>query len=77
MMDASMGTLRRSLRRGIGCGLLGTAIVQVAYLGHGDQGLAANIQMALVFCVLGGLIAMAWLVMARQWSRWRSSPQPR
>ena len=51
-------------------GTLATAIVQVAYLGHGDAGLVANIQMALVFCAVGGVIAVAWLVLARGWSDW-------
>ncbi len=65
-----------SLTRAAGCGVLGSAVVQLAYLGHGDLGLAANIKMALLFCVVGGVVAMVWLGMARRWSHWRSSPQP-
>ena len=54
-----------SLVRVLACGVLGSAIAQVPYLGHGDQGLLANIQMALVFCVVGGLISMMWLAVGR------------
>ena len=64
-----------SVMRSVGSGILGCAIVQVAYLGHGDQGLAANIQVALLFSGFGGLVTMVWLVMARGWSR-RSSMRP-
>jgi hypothetical protein len=63
----------RSLARVAGSGILGTAIVQVAYLGHGDAGLAANIQMALLFAAFGGVVAIVWLAMARSWTRRRSS----
>lgn len=52
-----------------GLGILGSAIVQLAYLDHGDLGLAANIKMALLFCVLGGVVTTVWLVMARRWNR--------
>ena len=65
-----------SLTRVIGWGALGSAIVQLAYLGHGDQGLAANIKMALLFCAFGGVVTMGWLVMARRWAHRRSSLQP-
>ena len=57
------------LMRAAGWGILSTAIVQVAYLGHGDAGLAANIKMALLFAAFGGVVTTAWLVMARRWSR--------
>ena len=50
-------------------GILSTAVVQLAYLGHGDAGLAANIQMALLFAAFGGVVTAVWLVMARRWSR--------
>ena len=50
-------------------GTLSTAVVQLAYLGHGDAGLAANIQMALLFAAFGGVVTTVWLVMARRWSR--------
>ena len=56
-------------------GTLATAIVQLGYLGHGDQGLAANIKMALLFSAVGGLVTLVWLVMARRWVQWRSSRQ--
>ena len=46
-------------------GLAGTAVAQVPYLGHGDQGLLANIGMALVFSAFGGCVAMLWQVLAR------------
>ena len=74
----SIGADRRvrpgvSLARAVGCGVLGSAIVQLAYLGHGDAGLIANIKMALAFCAFGGGVAMAWHVMARKGSRGRSS----
>jgi hypothetical protein len=61
--------------RAAGWGMLGSAIVQVAYLGHGDLGLVANIKMALVLCVLGGIVAMVWLAVARRWPDERPSPQ--
>ncbi len=56
-----------SVLRNAGWGMLGSAIVQSAYLGHGDQGLAANIRMALLFSVIGGLITVVWVLMARRW----------
>lgn len=61
-------TIDLSLLRAAGWGILGTAIVQLAYLGHGDHGLAAHIKMALLFSVFGGVVTMVWLVMARRWS---------
>lgn len=57
-------------------GTLASAIVQLGYLGHGDQGLIANLGMALVFSAFGGLVALAWLVIARRRSRRRSAPTP-
>ena len=48
-------------------GMLGCAIVQLGYLGHGDQGLAANIMMALLFSAVGGVVTLMWLVMAGPW----------
>ena len=42
-------------------GVAGTAIVQQAFLGHGDAGLAADTQMALVMSGFGGIIAAALL----------------
>lgn len=58
-----------SLIRVAGWGTLGCAIVQLAYLNHGDVGLAANIKMALLFCAFGGGVTVVRLVMARRWLR--------
>ena len=63
-----------SLARAGVLGILGTAVVQLAYLGHGDQGLLANLQMALLFSVIGGLVTVVWFVVTRKWSYRRSSP---
>jgi hypothetical protein len=52
-------------------GFLGTAIVQMAYLGHGDAGLLANLRMALLFSVIGSVVTVACLFLARTWSRRR------
>ena len=49
-----------SLFRAAALGTIGTALVQLAYLGHGDQGLLDNLRMALLFSVIGGLVTMAW-----------------
>jgi hypothetical protein len=57
-----------SLIRAISWGFVGSAIVQVFYLGHGDSGLAANIGMALLFSAFGGLVSSIWLVLARRWA---------
>lgn len=62
-----------SLARVAAWGMLGCAIVQVGYLGHGDQGLAANIQMALLFSAFGGLVTTVWILMARKWSHRRNA----
>lgn len=64
--------MQLSLFRAVLWGVVGTAIVQLGYLGHGDLGLVANIPMALVLAAFGGLVAAIWLFMARRWSRWRS-----
>ncbi len=47
--------------------MLGCAIVQLGYLGHGDQGLAANIMVAALFSAVGGVVTLMWLVMVRPW----------
>lgn len=60
-----------SLPRVVGWGILATAVVQALYLGHGDQGLAANAGMALLFCLVGGLVTAVWLAALRAWSRRR------
>ena len=61
------GIAGRSLIRVAGWGILGSAIVQLAYLGHGDVGLAANLKMALLFTALGGAVTVVWLLIARNW----------
>lgn len=53
--------------RAAGLGVLATAIVQVGYLGHGDQGLAANLLMAFLFSLVGGIVTVAWCLAARLW----------
>jgi hypothetical protein len=60
-----------ALLRAVGWGILATAAVQMLYLGHGDQGLAANAGMALLFCAVGGLVSAVWLAALRAWSRRR------
>jgi hypothetical protein len=60
-----------SLGRTAVWGVLATAIVQVLYLGHGDAGLAANIQMALVLSAFGGVMAGTWLLITRRWAHAR------
>ena len=74
----SIGSRGRSildvpLSRVAGLGVVGTAIVQLAYLGHGDASLLANIQMALLFSAFGGVVTTVWLVMARRWSHGRDT----
>lgn len=54
--------------RTVSLGFVGSAIVQVFYLGHGDAGLAANIGMAVVFSAFGSMISVIWLVLARRWA---------
>ena len=61
-----------SFGRAVGWGILASAIAQIPYLGHGDQGLVANIKVALLFSAIGGLVTLAWLALARSWSRRRS-----
>jgi hypothetical protein len=53
------------LVRTVAWGLAGTALVQILYLNHGDAGLAANLVMALLLCGLGGVVTLAWLLLAR------------
>lgn len=60
-----------SFRQALGWGTLGSAIAQVPYLGHGDQGIAANLQVAALLAIVGGLVAMVWLVLARRLRHWR------
>lgn len=56
-----------SVARVAGWGFLACAIVQSAYLGHGDMGLVANVKMALLFSAFGSLVAVAWFAIARRW----------
>ena len=46
-------------------GFAATAIVQAAYLGHGDAGLVSNLQVALLFSVIGACIAVMWRALSR------------
>jgi hypothetical protein len=48
-------------------GMLGCALVQLGCLGHGDQGLAANIMMALLFSAVACVVTLGWLLMAGPW----------
>ncbi len=66
-------SLEQPLTRVVAWGVLGTAIVQLAYLDHGDLGLVANIQEALLFSAFGGLVTIVWFLMARGWSQWRAT----
>ena len=68
------GTPGRPLVHVASSGILATALVQLPYLGHWDVGLAANINMALASCAVGGVVTIAWLAMMRRWSHRRSSP---
>ena len=74
--NGRLGACDLPLIRAVLWGILGTAIVQLAYLDHGDMGLLANIEMGLVFSVFGGVVTMVWLLIARRWSHWRSSRSP-
>lgn len=47
-------------------GFLGTALVQLAFLNHGNGDLEANSKMALGFSVAGTVIAVAWFLLARR-----------
>ena len=60
---------RPTLMHAAGLGILATALVQILYLGHGDMGLLKNIQMALMFSVVGGVVTIALWSIARPW--WR------
>ena len=58
-----------SLFRALAWGVVGSALVQIGYLGHGDAGLAANIVMALAFCAFGGIISVIWYLLALRFAR--------
>lgn len=60
-----------SVSRAAMWGILGSAIVQLGFLRHGDLDLAANVKMGLVLAAFGGVIATAWMAMAQRWSRRR------
>jgi len=49
--------------------VLGSALVQTGYLGHGDAGLVANLGMAVVFSAFGGIISVFWYFLASRWAR--------
>lgn len=51
------------------CGFAGSALAQVPYLGHGDQGLLPNLWMAGVFAMFGAVCALTWLAL----DRWRAA----
>lgn len=51
-------------------GFIGSALVQLALLNHGDAGLQANLQMALVLAIFGALVGGAWLLVSRRWQAW-------
>lgn len=55
-----------SLARTASLGFLGSVLVQIPYLGHGDAGLVANTQLALVFAGFGACAALLWRVIARR-----------
>jgi hypothetical protein len=57
----------------VGLGIVATAIVQLVYLGHGDQGLAANLSTAALFSIVGGIVTIAWLGIDRIRNRNHSS----
>jgi hypothetical protein len=55
----------RSFLRATMLGVAATGLVQVPYLGHGDQGLPANLLMAFAIALVGGLVTMAWYATTR------------
>jgi hypothetical protein len=59
------------LLRTAGLGVIGTAIVQLPYLGHGDQGLLLNLFLAFQFSLVGGIVTLVWHQTTRLWSRFR------
>lgn len=58
-----------SLFRTLAWGVLGSALVQTGYLGHGDAGLVANLGMAVVFSAFGGIISVFWYCLVSRWAR--------
>jgi len=65
-----------SLGQALGWGTLGSAIAQLPFLGHGDQGLVANLQLAALLAVVGGVLATVWLAVNRRWTRRRDAAAP-
>jgi hypothetical protein len=57
-----------SIGQALGWGTLGSAIAQLPYLGHGDQGLVANLQLAALLAMVGGVLATVWLAVNKQWA---------
>jgi len=72
----SRPSVDHSLIRAAAYGLLGSAIAQLPYLDHGNLGLAANIKMALLCTVIGGIVTVVWFGLDRTWLQWRSSHRP-
>lgn len=58
-------------------GVVASAIGQIFYLNHGDQGLLANIQLALVFAAFGGVVTTIWFFLMGWWSKERALPSSR
>ncbi|HKA22932.1 MAG TPA: hypothetical protein VKN18_31980 [Blastocatellia bacterium] len=68
-----------SLLWSITCGILGSALVQVAYLGNtGDTFLSPDeIGMALAISTFSAFIAAIWFLLARRWAYSRSAHSSR
>jgi hypothetical protein len=58
---------RHSVLRAALWGIFAMAIVQLAYLNHGDTSLASRIQVALLLCAVGVANTMLWHFLARGW----------
>lgn len=54
-----------SLARVVGLGILATALVQLAYLNHGDDALVSRLGVAAFFSAFGGFVTLIWLLLAR------------
>jgi hypothetical protein len=67
-------TVRRSRLRVVGLGLLASALVQAAFLDHGDRGLVANLTTALLLTLSGGGMTVIWHRLAQHAAPWQHSP---
>ncbi|MCC6669437.1 MAG: hypothetical protein IT458_00130 [Planctomycetes bacterium] len=56
---------RGSLARIVGLGILAAALVQIAYLNHGDDVLIFRLGVAAFFSAFGGFVTLIWLLLAR------------